>query len=38
VIDNPVIVKELVGAGAEVVFVKENPHSLEDVYLNLMEE
>ena len=37
-IDNPVIIKELVGAGAEVVFVKENLHSLEDVYLNLMEK
>jgi ABC-2 type transport system ATP-binding protein len=36
--DNPAIIKELVGAGAGIVFVKEISHSLEDVYLNLMEK
>jgi len=36
--DNPLIIKELVSAGAEIVFVREVSHSLEDVYLNLMEK
>jgi ABC-2 type transport system ATP-binding protein len=36
--DNPAIIKELVNAGAGIVFVKEISHSLEDVYLNLMEK
>jgi ABC-2 type transport system ATP-binding protein len=33
---NPVIVKALVNAGAEVQFVSEVRHSLEDVYLSLI--
>jgi ABC-2 type transport system ATP-binding protein len=35
---NPVIVRQLVEAGAEVQFVGEIRHSLEDVYLKLMEQ
>jgi ABC-2 type transport system ATP-binding protein len=34
---NPEIVRLLVGAGADVQFVGELRHSLEDVYLRLME-
>jgi ABC-2 type transport system ATP-binding protein len=33
---NPILIRELVGAGGEVVFVKEREHSLEDVYLELI--
>jgi ABC-2 type transport system ATP-binding protein len=33
---NPVLIRELVTAGAEIVFVKEKEHSLEDVYLELI--
>ncbi|MCL5985290.1 MAG: ABC transporter ATP-binding protein [Actinobacteria bacterium] len=36
--DNPIIIKELVGAGADIVFVTEVSHSLEDAYLNLMDK
>lgn len=35
---NPVIVRQLVEAGADVQFVGEIRHSLEDVYLKLMEQ
>ncbi len=35
---NPVIIRALVGAGADVQFVGELRHSLEDVYLRLMQE
>jgi ABC-2 type transport system ATP-binding protein len=34
--DNPVIVRTLVEHGAEVRFVTELRHSLEEVYLNLI--
>ncbi|HEU4388132.1 MAG TPA: ABC transporter ATP-binding protein, partial [Blastocatellia bacterium] len=33
---NPVLVRELVRAGGDVVFIKEREHSLEDVYLELI--
>ena len=36
--DNPLVVKKLVEAGAAVRFVGEMRHSLEDVYLQLVEE
>jgi ABC-2 type transport system ATP-binding protein len=36
--DNPVIVNALVSAGAGIQFVGEMRHSLEDVYLQLIEE
>ncbi len=36
--DNPFVVKALVEAGAHVQFVGELRHSLEDVYLQLIEE
>ncbi|MGQ9684003.1 MAG: ABC transporter ATP-binding protein [Anaerolineae bacterium] len=35
---NPELVRFLVNAGVEVQFVSEERHSLEEVYLNLMEE
>ena len=35
--ENPVLVRRLVEAGAEVQFVGELRHSLEDVYLRLLE-
>ncbi|HNT24570.1 MAG TPA: ABC transporter ATP-binding protein [Anaerolineales bacterium] len=35
---NPDIIRALVGAGADVQFVGELRHSLEDVYLRLMQE
>ena len=35
---NPEIIRALVGAGADVQFVGELRHSLEDVYLRLMQE
>jgi ABC-2 type transport system ATP-binding protein len=34
---NPIIVKALVEAGAEVQFIGEVRHSLEDVYLSLID-
>jgi len=34
--DNPALVKELVALGADVQFVYENRHSLEDVYFKIM--
>ena len=34
--DNPALVRELVALGAEVQFVYENKHSLEDVYFKIM--
>jgi ABC-2 type transport system ATP-binding protein len=34
---NPAVVRELVGAGADVQFVGELRHSLEDVYLELVK-
>ena len=37
-VDNPVLVRRLVEAGAEVQFVGELRHSLEDVYLKLVNE
>jgi ABC-2 type transport system ATP-binding protein len=36
--DNPEVVRRLVQAGAEIQFVNEEKHSLEDVYLTLIEE
>jgi ABC-2 type transport system ATP-binding protein len=35
---NPLLVKQLVSAGAEVVSVRERDHSLEDIYLRLVRE
>jgi len=35
---NPVIVRRLVEAGAEVQFVGEVRHSLEDIYLNFIRQ
>jgi len=35
---NPVLVSRLVGLGAEIQFVTELRHSLEEVYLSLLEE
>ncbi len=35
--DNPALVRALVGAGAEIQFVGELRHSLEDVYLRLID-
>jgi len=35
---NPVLVEQLVGAGAKVQYVSEVKHSLEDVYLTLVRE
>jgi ABC-2 type transport system ATP-binding protein len=35
--DNPALIRHLVGAGAEIQFVGEIRHSLEDVYLRLLE-
>ena len=35
---NPEIIRQLVQAGADIQFVGELRHSLEDVYLRLMEE
>jgi ABC-2 type transport system ATP-binding protein len=35
---NPEIIRLLVGAGAELQFVGEVRHSLEDVYLNLIKK
>ncbi len=35
---NPILIRELLSIGAEVVFVGELRHSLEDVYLQLMQE
>jgi ABC-2 type transport system ATP-binding protein len=34
---NPAIVQALVAAGAQIQFVNELKHSLEDVYLSLMQ-
>jgi ABC-2 type transport system ATP-binding protein len=36
--DNPALVRRLVEAGAAIQFVGELRHSLEDVYLRLIEE
>ena len=36
--DNPEIVRRLVGAGAQIQFVGEIRHTLEDIYLQLLEE
>ncbi len=36
--DNPLLVRTLVAAGAQIQFVTEEEHSLEDVYLKLIEE
>ena len=36
--DNPELVRTLINAGAEVQFVTELKHSLEDVYLSLLHE
>lgn len=36
--DNPLLVRALIEAGADVQFVTEEEHSLEDVYLKLIEE
>jgi hypothetical protein len=36
--DNPALIRTLVGAGAEIQFVGEIRHSLEDVYLKLIDE
>ena len=33
---NPVLVRDLVAAGGDVIFVREREHSLEDVYLELI--
>ena len=35
--DNPALIRALVGAGAEIQFVGEIRHSLEDVYLRLID-
>jgi len=35
---NPILIRELLSAGAEIVFVGELRHSLEDVYLQLMQD
>lgn len=35
---NPIVVRQLVAAGAEVQYVKELEHSLEEVYLTLVKE
>ncbi len=35
--DNPALIRKLVGAGAEIQFVGELRHSLEDVYLRLID-
>ncbi len=35
--DNPALIRTLVGAGAEIQFVGELRHSLEDVYLKLID-
>ena len=35
--DNPALAKALVGAGAEVVSIREREHSLEDIYLKLIK-
>jgi ABC-2 type transport system ATP-binding protein len=35
--DNPALAKALVGAGAEVVSMKEREHTLEDIYLKLVK-
>ena len=35
---NPLLVRRLVEAGAEVQFVQEEKHSLEEVYLDLIRE
>jgi len=35
---NPILIRELLSAGAEIVFVGELRHSLEEVYLQLMQE
>jgi ABC-2 type transport system ATP-binding protein len=34
---NPALIRSLVGAGAEIQFVGELRHSLEDIYLQLIE-
>jgi ABC-2 type transport system ATP-binding protein len=36
--DNPALIRHLVGAGAEIQFVGEIRHSLEDVYLKLIDQ
>lgn len=36
--DNPLLIRALVEAGADIQFVTEEEHSLEDVYLKLIEE
>ena len=36
--DNPEIVRRLVAAGAQVQFVGELRHTLEDIYLQLLNE
>ena len=35
---NPILINKLISAGAEVIFVGELRHSLEDVYLQLVQE
>jgi ABC-2 type transport system ATP-binding protein len=37
-VDNPEVIRRLVQAGAEIQFVNEEKHTLEDVYLNLIGE
>lgn len=37
-LDNPLIIRELVKNGANIQFVSEKQHSLEDVYLQLINE
>ncbi len=37
-IHNPILVRQLVAAGADIIHVIEREHSLEDVYLKLIEE
>jgi len=35
---NPILVRQLVSAGAEIQFLKDEEHSLEEIYLKLIEE
>jgi ABC-2 type transport system ATP-binding protein len=35
---NPVLIRELIRAGAAVQYVIDQEHSLEDVYLSLVDE
>jgi ABC-2 type transport system ATP-binding protein len=36
--ENPLLVRQLVNAGAEIQFLTEEEHSLEEIYLKLIEE